>query len=305
LDHVFANSDTTRGNGLGTWDQNWFPYAHSTGSYKSNESSDPLWGMFRVVSVKGATRNWTVLLFRSNAHLQYQPYIAGLRAMVQTMVADARPCYLYSIGTAGGGALNQNLGDPVVTNGAQLLPGAPPNDTDAANGQTFSCSTWTPPVSLYADAQKLMFPLSKVVTSAELTTLFSHFAHKYDAGSLALSDVLNAPLQPTNLGAPIVRVSTLPLNTSCDFAMAPAAGSTQFSAYEEDDAAVGQAATLANVPFAFIRNVSDTVVPDQTASGAKINESLRQKWAQTLYDRYSLITATNGALATWAAIAAS
>jgi hypothetical protein len=201
--------------------------------------------------------------------------------------------------------LNQALGDTVVTNGAQLEAGKPPNNASSANGQTFTCTGWYPPTTLYSAAQKLMFPLSNVVTMPELQMLFSRFAQKYSVSSLKLTDFLNAPLQPANLGTPKVHsLKGLPLNTSCNFAMAPGTGSKTFAAFEEDDAAVAQAALKAGINFAFIRNVSDTVVPDHSTTGTVIPDPIREDWAGLLYDRYGLFTASNGALATWAAIAA-
>jgi hypothetical protein len=308
LDHVFVSSGSSRGNesGPGAWSTAWQPYRRNVGSFSSDEKSSPLWGSFRLVTVTATSGPLTVLLFHSNAHLQYQPYIAGLRAMVTDIIADANPKQFYSIGTAGGATLAEALGDAVVTNSAQLLPGVPPNDKDPANGETFTCSTWYPPTGLFVAAQKLMFPLSGVVTQGELTTLFGELQKKMSVGSVRLSDLVNHPLDPPNLGAPTTHnMKGVPLNTSCDYGMAPGAGSTQFSAYEEDDAAVGQAALACGVNFALIRNVSDPVVPDLTAGGNTIPFSVRKGWAGILYDRYGWITASNGALAAWAAIAAS
>jgi hypothetical protein len=59
----------------------------------------------------------------------------------------------------------------------------------------------------------------------------------------------------------------------------PGSGSTQFSAYEEDDAAVGQATRKANIDFAFVRNVPDTVVPDHTRNADVIPKAIRTAWA--------------------------
>jgi hypothetical protein len=308
LDHVFVNSGTSRASGLGSWSLDWLQYSRNTNGFTADKIGGALWGVFRVVTVIGATGPKTVLLFHSNSHLQYQPYIAGLRAMVGNILADAQPAQLYSIGTAGGGALDQSLGDAVVTNSAQLLPGSGPNTSDPANGQTFTCNSWYPPTDLFGDAQKIMFPLSQVATSQDLQTLFEQYSQKNKVGAIKLSDLINAPLQPSNLAKPTIHsLPGLPLNTSCDFAMAPGAGSTTFAAYEEDDAAVGQAAqqARANYAFAFIRNVSDTVIADHTANGTAISTSLRGAWGDMLYDRYGLFTSFNGALATWAAIAAS
>jgi hypothetical protein len=225
--------------------------------------------------------------------------------MVNNIITDAQPKYLYSAGTAGAGTLAQMLGDPVVTNGAELLAGQGPNASDSANGDTFTCTTWYPSGTLFAAAQSLMFPLEKVITIEGLESLFRQLSRKVDVGSVTLNDLLNAPLQPANLGSPLIHsMQGVPLNTSCDFSMAPGAGSTTFSAFEEDDAVVGQVAGEMSVNFAFVRNVSDTVIPDQNSEGP-ISDNIRQAWAGDIYDQYGLITATNGAIATWAAIAAT
>ncbi|MGA7811875.1 MAG: GTPase, partial [Caballeronia sp.] len=306
LDHVFVNSDSARGSGAGSWDADWLPYSHNTASYSSDSRSDPLWGTFRVVTVPGVTQDWTVILYRSNAHLQYSPYIAGLRAEVNAIISDAQPKYLYSIGTAGGGNLQQMLGDAVLTNGAQLLPGAPPNNQDPENGATFTCSNWFPSSTLFASAQQLMFPLASVATQQDLETVFSQFSRKNKVGNITLTDLINGPLNPANLGSPSIHsMQGTPLNTSCNFAMAPGEGSTAFSAYEEDDAVLGEVALSGGVNFAFMRNVSDPVVPDKAGDGTAISTKLRQQWASALYERYGLFTASNGALATWAVIGAS
>jgi len=99
--------------------------------------------------------------------------IAGLRAIVTDIFNDTRPRRLYSIGTAGGGSLNHGVGDAVVTNSAQLLSGVAPNDSDPANGKTFTCSTWYPSTSLFAAAQKLMFQVcgSRRIKSPSSTML--------------------------------------------------------------------------------------------------------------------------------------
>jgi len=302
LDHVFVNSGTTRDNGTGAWAQDWLAYMRGAEGFTGDATGGALWGVFRVVSMTAASGPLTVLLFHSHAHLKYRPYVAGLRAMVQAILADAQPKQLYSTGTAGGGALDQALGDVVVTNGAQFLPGIAPNDTDPANGQTFTCMTWAAPTTLFAGAQKLMFPMSKAATPADLQTVFDWLAKHYAVGSLTLADLINQPLQPANLATPTIHdLPGVPLNTSCNFGMAPPQGSTTYSAFEEDDAIIGQMALKGQVDFAFVRSVSDPVI----AGGGAIPAKLRPSWGSALYDRYELVAACNNALATWAAIAAS
>jgi len=98
LDHVFANSGSSRGSqsAPGSWSTAWLPYARDVGSYTSGENSAPLWGFFREVAVTGSSGSLRVILFHSDAHLQYQPYIDGLRAMVTTILKDTQPSELYS-----------------------------------------------------------------------------------------------------------------------------------------------------------------------------------------------------------------
>jgi hypothetical protein len=304
LDHVFVNSQTSRGQGTGSWSYSWAQYDHKVGSYSSDVRSEPLWGTYRVVTIPGASQQWKVIVFHSNAHLQYDPYIAGLRVMVRQILTDAEPTYLYSIGTAGGGNLSQMLGDAVVTNGGTLDAGVPPNSNDPANGQTFwSPDSWFPPSTLAQKAQQLMTPLAQVATQSDLESLFDSYAAKNRVRGFTLADLQNAPLTPANLGRPTIHSAMgTPLNTSCNFGMAPGQGSTQFCVYEEDDAVVGQVAAEMGVQFAFVRNVSDTVVPDQEQIRS-ITDILRQQWATALYERYGLITANNGAIAAWSTIA--
>ena len=54
LDHVFVNSQTSRGQGTGSWSYSWAQYDHKVGSYSSDERSEPLWGTYRVVTIPGA-----------------------------------------------------------------------------------------------------------------------------------------------------------------------------------------------------------------------------------------------------------
>ncbi len=297
MDHVFINSDTPRALGADSWRDAWLPYTRNTAGFASGAGGQ-LWGAFRIVGINSKK----VLLFKSNAHLAHPPWIKGLRAMIDQVLGDAQPKQLYSIGTAGAGRLDQNLGDPIVTNGGYLQATLPDNVNDPANNQTFTCTTWFPSQALMDDAQSLMFKLSDVATPGELQAVFARAAAKSDPGGTTLDDVLNAPM--TNTAHPTVHaMKNTPLNTSDDYGMAPGAGSPDYCAYEEDDAVLGQEALKADVDFAFIRNVSDTVVPETTHQGKPIPEGFRDAWAGQVYDAFGFYSAFNGALATWAAIA--
>ena len=67
---------------------------------------------------------------------------------------------------------------------------------------------------------------------------------------------------------------------------------------EMDDAVVGMACQQQKTAFGFVRNVSDPVI-----NGA-LPASLQDSWAGYIYREQGLYTSYNGALATWALLAA-
>jgi len=299
MDHVFVNSGAPRSPSDDSWRSAWSSYTHNASSFSGGDSGGELWGSFQMVQIADANgAPWNVILFKSNAHLAHEPWIAGLRAMVENILADAAPRLIYSIGTAGAAQRDQQLGDAVVTNAAFLQATLPHNASDPANGQTFT-SAFYPTLDLEAEAEKLMFPLGDAATAKDLDGLVESVL---GSSSVSAGDLIDGAL--TNLTAPTVHpLPGVPLNTSDDFGMAPGNGVDPYSVYEEDDAVVAEAAGLANVGYAFIRNVSDTVVPDTTTSGGAISLSVRQSWSSALYDRYGFLTAVNGAIAAWGTIA--
>jgi hypothetical protein len=72
-----------------------------------------------------------------------------------------------------------------------------------------------------------------------------------------------------------------------------------------DDAVVGYAANLEKIDFVFVRNISDTLVPVETPTNQAIPDPARRAWSSAVYNAYGMFTSFNGALAAWAAIAAS
>jgi hypothetical protein len=304
FDHVFVNSGQARSPTQSTtWQESWQTYSHNAQSFASGSSSagGPLWGKFRMASITDASNApRRVLLFKANAHLAHAPWIAGLRAMVQNLLADTSATRILSIGTAGAGRTDQKLGDPVVTNAAYLEAVLQQNRGDAANNKQFT-SSFVPKVDLATKAQQLMFPLAGAATPADLQSLFKQ-VFPGGASGAKVSDLIDGPLQ--ELTSPTVHsLPSVPLNTSDDYGMAPVGGSTQYSVYEEDDAVIAQVAVDKKVDYASVRNVSDTVIAGKTASGAAIEQSVRKAWAGALYDRYGFLAAVNGAIAAWATIA--
>jgi nucleoside phosphorylase len=247
---------------------------------------------------------------KSDAHLAHPPWLAGLSDLVNVVIRDVQPQWIYSAGTAGGANTTERLGDVVVTNAAKLQLRDSNNTKKGLNGQTFSCTNWYPDLSLLPDVQsKLFFPLSKVATNVGLEHALegAKRGKHADAEQLApfqLSDLLNDALEPRSLDSPkAISMKDQPLLTTDYYFIAQ--GDTNYAVLEMDDAVIAHEALQRNTNFAFVRNVSDTLVPAQTPAGKPIPEPAREAWSSAIYDAYGLYTSFNGALATWAAIAAT
>ncbi|HUY94182.1 MAG TPA: hypothetical protein VMU71_02745 [Terracidiphilus sp.] len=309
MDHVFLHSTTAGDNQSTELIHKWLLYAKNAPG--GSTPGGYLWGYYQLVDIAGvgqASHPTRVLLFKADAHLSHSPWLAGLVTMVQTIAADARPKLIYSIGTAGGASLSQNLGDVSVTNSGKLQLQLQENLASGLNGNTYT-STAFPSWSRMDGAQKLMMPLSKVATSSELEKVLENAKRSRDKGAeslkpFSLADLVNAPIDPNNLGKPkAVNFKDKPLLTTDYYYIAE--GPTDYAALEMDDAVIGYAAQKAGTGYVFVRNISDTLVPAQTPQGKTIPDDAREAWSSAIYDQFGLYTSFNGALAAWGAIAAS
>jgi len=260
-------------------------------------------GSYQLVGIN----NLKVLLYKSETHLAYSPWIAGMNTMIDGIISDFKPAKIYSIGTAGGGNYNENLGDAIITN-AGYLDLSDPANLVSYNKQTFACPNWTPPPNLLQATQDNLFlPLNSVVNDQSLEAVLqdakTDCQTKYHKPfTFTVAEMLNANLDPANLGAPkAIPMENIPLNTSDGYLIA--AGNTAYSAYEMDDAAIAHEASVKGVDYLFVRNISDTDVPTATPAGKPIDTESRNSWSSAIYNRFGLYTSFNGALAAWALIA--
>lgn len=303
LDHVFLNSNTKRYPSSRAFEKDWIQYSHKAPQSKFS----PLWGYYRMVKIKSAGgKTFDVLLFKSSAHLAHPPWIKGLSEMMTHIIDEARPERIYSIGTAGGSSESENLGDTAITNAGHIKLQKPENDGVDWNNQTFTCKDWFPSFDLIPDVEKqLLFPLNNVVTNAELAYLLCKL-HKDnpDSKPFGLDDLVNAPLQPLNLHSPKgLNKKDVPLLTTDFYFIASGDEAAQYCVLEMDDTVIGHDAGARDVNYAFVRNVSDTVVPAKTSSGKAIPAGVREDWSGAIYTNFGLYTSFNGALLTWATIA--
>lgn len=303
LDHVFVNSSQARKRDDRSWEKDWQLYSKG-----APRSTFPLWGYHRCVSIKPADhKELKVLLFKSETHLAHSPYGGGLIQLVDSILADTHAQHLYSIGTAGGATLSERLGDVAVTNAGKAQFHLAENSKLPVNGETVECKGWYPSLELMSAVQReLMFPMSRVVTQQELAYLtYQLHQHNKDAAPFGVEDFVNAALEPRNLHSPKgIDKRGVPLLSTDYYFIASGNDAKAYCALEMDDAAVGYAAGKRGVSYAFVRNISDPVVPVEAASGITIPDAVRGDWSSAIYSNFGLYTSFNGALLTWATLAA-
>lgn len=308
MDHVFIRSAQAESPASAAPKDNaWYLYSREAPA--SGSGASRLWGYYRPVLINAVGGgSHTILLFKSDAHLAHSPYLAGLVKELQELIGDVGPSRIYSIGTAGGATSTQNLGDVAITNCATAKLTLADNSESTDNGQTFTCASFFPNLTdlLPKVEQKLFYRLSDVATTAEWQRLLTQAKADRQSKSLgpyALADLLNAPIEPQNLGAPkAVGFKGTPLLTTDTYFIA--AGNTpQYAALEMDDAVIGAVASQLKIPFAFIRNISDTVILTTDRNGDVIPEDAREAWSSVQYDNFGVYSSFNGALATWAVLA--
>ena len=307
MDHVFIRSSkSVSPSGAAPADKSW--YLYSKGAKSGGNTSNPLWGYYQLVTLTDGTgHSRDVLLFKSDAHLSHPPYLAGLTRELQDVIADVQPSRLYSIGTAGAATTAQNLGDVAITNAASCRLTLPENDGSPESGQTYTCTTFFPnTTNLLPKVQdSLFYKLSTVATAQEWQRVLTQAQREPRDKSLApysLQDLMNAPINPTNLGNPkAVSFRDVPLLTT-DYYFIAEGDSPQYAALEMDDAVIAAAASALKVPFAFIRNISDAVIVSKDQRGGTIPEAARAAWSSEQYNHFGVYSSFNGALAAWATL---
>lgn len=238
---------------------------------------DQAWGSVRMVTI-GELK---VLLVKSGMHLAQDGTDLPLIQLVDQLCREARPRLVLSIGTAGGVREEDALGSALITNQAYFH--CLKNFANAAFNHSTVQSHWQPGEHYLPQAQEGVIQVS----GPEILPV----SPQYPAGAHISPDAPNSRIKVVT-GQPIITTDTFLFGTTTN-------GLQQYGCIVEmDDAVVGMACEKHQVAYGFVRNVSDPVINGQ------LPDSLQDSWAGYIYQEQGLYTSYNGALATWALLAA-
>lgn len=272
------------------WREGWQPYQRNyyriyqymvnvSKTYQGGAPSlyDESWGSFRCVRIG----KLQVLLIKSGMHLAQDGSQLPLIQFVDQICAEAQPQLVLSIGTAGGVREEDALGSALITNQAYFYCLKHFANADF-NGTTVQ-SAWQPGDHYLPQAQEGVLQTA----GPEILPV----SPQYPKGSRIEPNAPDARLKLV-CEQPIITTDTFLFGTTSN-------GLEQYGCIVEmDDAVVGMACQKHQVPFGFVRNVSDPVI------NGELPDSLQDSWAGYIYREQGLYTSYNGALATWALLAA-
>jgi hypothetical protein len=260
-------------------------------------------GSFQMVQLAGLN----VLLMKSELHLNQDGVKTGegtatlpVRDFFRQIVHEARPKYVFTVGTSGSVFDNFQLGDVVVTRAAKFRLQQEFRN-EKFNGNTYT-SDWEIPTAHEPEALALMAKFADQIVEppfAPPTTAFPF------PGPPIHSSPANTPDIKMEQGHrdmpefhPILTTDYFEYGTTTNRL-------DQFgAAVEMGDATLGLAVSDLKRPpkWAVIRNMSDPVINGALpAKEFKLNE--QTTWAVGYYTAYGLWTSVMGALATWSIIA--
>jgi hypothetical protein len=148
--------------------------------------------------------------------------------------------------------------------------------------------------------------MSSVVTDPTLNLAIQQlYVQQPDAKPFTLDDLLNDALSPSKLGTSNAHpMPGTALLTTDFYYIATGTDASQWAVLEMDDAIIAYVAEQRGKNYAFVRNISDPVVPNATSKGVTIPDDVRDRWSGLIYEQFGFYTSYNGALTAWATIAA-
>jgi nucleoside phosphorylase len=291
LEHVFVQSDKEMpysDASKGEWD-GWQKYDLNMPYYPSSGNWD-YWGYYRLVEINAKK----VLLFKSNTHLDW-PGERFLEELIQRFTEYVKPELILSIGTAGGCRLSDNLGAVNVVNGATMYDQGKPKSEWKRYYNDYS-PAWSIIDGKHFDS--LLFTIQ--ATDDNLQKLADEF-NEHCGPDYSLCELNGDGLDNPTKGPVLSNLTPekTPLLTASTFVVGTTSGEfKEFAVIEMDDAVIAKVCHEEKVAFGFVRNISDP------AQNAKLPPKVQGNWGSSVYDVFGFYTSYNGALVTWAMIAA-
>ena len=246
----------------------------------------------------------SVLCFKSELHLNQDGIPTGdgtatlpVKDLFRQLIDEVQPAVVLSVGTGGGVALNQDLGDVIVTRAARFR--CQSEFRNEVWNNTTRVSDWEIPTTWFEQAETLMQRYA-----AELVEPgFAPPTKRYGIDGLAHNTPPNAPnihLDGREMPAfhPVLTTDFFEFGTSANSL------DEQGSIVEMGDAVLGLVCDeIPQAPYwAIVRNVSDPQInADLPTEPRRLN--MQTHWAVWYYEAYGYWTSVMGALATWAIIA--
>jgi hypothetical protein len=246
----------------------------------------------------------SVLCFKSELHLNQDGISTGdgtatlpVKDLFRQLIDEAQPTVVLTVGTGGGVAANQDLGDVVVTRAARFRCQSEFRN-EVWNGKTYT-SDWQIPTTWFDKAQELMGAYANELVEPG----FGPPTKRYGVDGLVQSTPPNTPsihLDGRELPAfnPVLTTDFFEFGTSAN------ALDQQGCVVEMGDAVLGLlCAELPNAPrWAIVRNISDPQINADLPTEPR-NRDMQAHWAVWYYEVYGYWTSVMGALATWAIVA--
>jgi nucleoside phosphorylase len=147
--------------------------------------------------------------------------------------------------------------------------------------------------------------MSTVVTDEALeNTIVQLHQQVPDSASFGLSDLVNQAIAPGQMhDSKALPMPGTALLTTDYYYIATGTDSAQWSVLEMDDAVIAYVAGQHGIEYAFVRNISDPLVPNTGGGGQTIPDDVRGRWSGLIYEEFGFYTSFNGAITTWATIA--
>ncbi len=291
MQHVFIESDRAMPYSESSYEgwSGWQKYDLDMPKQSGSEDWD-YWGYYRLIEIN----NKKVLLFKSNTHLDWpgEKYLADLIYRINKYV---QPKLILSIGTAGGSRLTDHIGAINVVNSATMYDSSKP-PSDWKNYSNNFAPNWN--IINESNFNSLLFTIPS--NKDNLKLLSEQFNHHYST-DYSLSELNIDDLDLPN-GLPVLSnltINNTALLTAATFVVGTTSGSyADYAVIEMDDAVIARVCQDEKVAFGFVRNVSDP------AQNAALPADVQGNWGGAVYDVFGFYTSYNGALVTWAMLAA-